>query len=181
MAITAAQTKFHEIPEETLKGTTIIGPFSDVSLSEVSRKMEKHSIFAFGEECIVEEDLRENGETWLKVTSDQATGYLLGLDGAEASTTDAHEFILDILSHGETLTVEGHYPDGIGGVVVSHARYANVGGEVLKNMERKRQNAEGEVANIHFIDELEVHENTQRWPDAENVVCLASFRKKREM
>ena len=165
--------------EDIEDGYMTLGPLKGKTLSEVERKMKKHGVFAFSQDCTVMQDVRGGGDLHLTVISDVVTGYLLDEDNAEAPSSDVEAFFLDLLGPDEEVILEGSYPDGCGGMIINQARYRRVGVEVLADIDRNRFDAEGKRTELCSIIDLHEHEIAAHSACSGNVVCLGSFRRQR--
>lgn len=166
--------------DESLKdGFVTFGPLRGISLSEVQRKMKKNSVFAFEDGCEVMQNARSQGETTLTVVSDWVTGYFLDEEGAEASSSDIENFLLDILQPGQEISIEGSYTDGMGGTIVNQARYRRVDDQIISDIERNLFSRDGSRTELQVTTDLHEHEIALFSKESGNIVSLAAFRRTR--
>jgi len=149
----------------------------DLALTDVERKMKKHGVFAYTEDCDVMLSTTNDGMRSITVISDRVTGYFFDRNMIEAPSSDMEEFFLDLLGRDETLRIEGSYPDGLGGVVLSQARYRNVNGEVISDIRRNNFDSEGNITEVRCCDDLTVHEEKVRFSQDSNVCSIFSLRR----
>jgi hypothetical protein len=158
------------------EGYVTIGQIDGISLSELERKMAEHRVFAFPYGCEVDQTHVMGGQVKMTVISTEVKGYLLDEDGYEASSSDTDAFFMDILKPGSSMMMEGSYPDGTGGAIVTKSRVANLDGKILMNIDRSRCCYDGSHVEIQTISDLSDEEFRIQAALSGNVVSLSAFR-----
>lgn len=161
-------------------GYVRMGPIRRHCSEAIMRKMGDHGVFAYTDEAEVLTERDANGDLIIIAIAEDVTGYFTDEDQHEAATSDTDAFLLSCLTDGETISVEGSYPNGMGDIVQTSSRFMRQGGIIYRDIERMVQRPCGavtEVMNICEVRELELSLLSAN--SGGNVLCFEAFRKRK--
>lgn len=162
------------------EGYVRMGPIRRHCSDTLMRKMGDHGVFAYTDEAEVMTERDANGDLIIIAISEDVTGFFTDEDRYEAPTSDTDAFLLSCLTDGETISVEGSYPNGMGDIIQTTSRFMRKGDIIYRDVERLVQRPCGAMTEVMSISEVREHELSLLSANSGgNVLCLEAFRKRK--
>ncbi len=162
------------------EGYVRMGPIRRFDCEGVVKKMDLYGVFAFSKEAELLTEFDANGDLTITAIAEDVTGYFNSKDTNEAATSDTDSFLMSFLVEGETITVAGSYPDGMGGIIQTDSRFMRHDNQIYRDMKRSCIRSCGTKTEIMNLSEVREHELAALSANSGgNVVSLCGFRKAR--
>lgn len=161
-------------------GYITMGPIRGINLDGLMSKMDSHGVFAFTETCDVTAEHTSGGDLYITACSEEVTGFFFDDEASEAATSDIEDLLLELLEDGQTLKIDGAYPDGQDGSIVTSSRFMRRGDEILRDIDRTGFGATGKRTPVMSLTEVRDFEMSMITELSKGkVVSMSNFRRVR--